>query len=465
MRRTLQRSCTACAKSKHRCDLQTPKCSRCTERRSKCVYINQPLPTTTARPIASPGRLEMFMISSSTSVDPFDTYPATDLPRTRVQKLIFHFLSKITFQYYPWDLNPSSNPFFVSWWPLALADPALFYVSLQTACLDDEFHAKKGFPHSELLMRDAVSLIGRKIEDPELAFQDATTDAVVTMAAIEHGKGNYEVANMHVDAVKRMVRVRGGLAKVRSSSLLTSRMVPWVSMLVRQSPQFDRDEDFENVHGINPLPTQHLSTEMMSLVMLSDLIDMDLDMELKEVIINIRIVFRHSQLSTTPLSTVELQDLVGFVLHSILRLPHSDHAATLTECVRAALAIYMILLHGSTYYSHTAMLATIVLQLQRQLDGFLPTSAIPDALHIWLCSMGLVGSMGMDTHNWFAEKCLAASAVIIGIKWSAVIALLEEVVWLPDTMCDTMFHQAWLSILESNSGISSLEVSSTLTAR
>lgn len=38
-------------------------------------------------------------------------------------------------------------------------------------------------------MRDAVALIRRKIDDPILAFQDATLDAVVTLAAIEVRSG------------------------------------------------------------------------------------------------------------------------------------------------------------------------------------------------------------------------------------------------------------------------------------
>lgn len=73
----------------------------------------------------------------------------------------------------------------MSWWPLALADPALFHVSLQTASLDIELHAQKGFTNSEILMADSVSLVRQKIEDPVLAFQDETLDSVVTLAAIE----------------------------------------------------------------------------------------------------------------------------------------------------------------------------------------------------------------------------------------------------------------------------------------
>jgi hypothetical protein len=100
-------------------------------------------------------------------------------------------LSKIAFQYYPLDLNPGTNPFVVSWWPLALTDPALFHVTLQTASLDAELQARNGFPHSDILMKDSVSLLRHKIEDRSLAFQDATMNSVVTLAAIEVNATSY----------------------------------------------------------------------------------------------------------------------------------------------------------------------------------------------------------------------------------------------------------------------------------
>jgi hypothetical protein len=94
-------------------------------------------------------------------------------------------LHKIAFQYYPLDLNATSNPFLISWWPLALGDPALFHVSLQTASLDEELFAQKGFQTSELLMADSVTLLRRKVEDTSLAVQDGTMNSVITLAIIE----------------------------------------------------------------------------------------------------------------------------------------------------------------------------------------------------------------------------------------------------------------------------------------
>jgi hypothetical protein len=101
----------------------------------------------------------------------------------------------------------TSNPFVVSWWPLALAgmiasldeyglssfntDPALFHVSLQTASLDFEMRAQNGFSMSEVLMTDSVSLVRQRVEEPTLASQDETMNSVVTLAAIEVGVNHY----------------------------------------------------------------------------------------------------------------------------------------------------------------------------------------------------------------------------------------------------------------------------------
>lgn len=227
MRATLRRSCDSCAKAKNRCDLRTPHCSRCIKKKSNCVYANEPL-TSFSETLGNsrPGVRDDGGVSSTTirdrkitsmfsessvgllnpanaDIDPFDSYPPTRLHRPHVQRLMHHcnsysspinlvstwltclVLSSIAFQYYPLDLNMESNPFVISWWPLALEDPALFHVSLQTASLDEESRAQRGFPISELLMIDSVSLVRLKIQDSAVAFQDETLNSVVTLAAIE----------------------------------------------------------------------------------------------------------------------------------------------------------------------------------------------------------------------------------------------------------------------------------------
>ena len=45
---TLSRSCSACIKSKRRCNLQLPQCFRCSERGLECCYVNEPLTALTS---------------------------------------------------------------------------------------------------------------------------------------------------------------------------------------------------------------------------------------------------------------------------------------------------------------------------------------------------------------------------------------------------------------------------------
>lgn len=116
MRTTLRRSCNACAKAKHSCDLGTPKCSRCVKRKVTCTYANEPLSSSssssssepsvrgrsvdkseTKRPSSKSHDSDAYHHSSmalstpvNASFDPFDSYPATRLPRVHVQRLIQH---------------------------------------------------------------------------------------------------------------------------------------------------------------------------------------------------------------------------------------------------------------------------------------------------------------------------------------------------------------------------------------
>jgi hypothetical protein len=107
MRKTLRRSCDACSKSKLRCDLRTPRCSRCSKKAITCAYANEPLSSllteitvtfSSDSPIQSKSPdIKAFTPSETLyldpgiqAFDPFDSYPQTRLPRAKVQQLIQH---------------------------------------------------------------------------------------------------------------------------------------------------------------------------------------------------------------------------------------------------------------------------------------------------------------------------------------------------------------------------------------
>lgn len=153
---------------------------QCVQRRP-CGLLTRPTrPTTRLIPTRQRGFLaSMSSVLFATVLNPLP------LVVSGGRELTGPVLSSIAFQYYPLDMNTDTNPFIVSWWPLALEDPALFHVSLQTASLDEELRAQRGFAVSEALMVDSVCELRKKIEHSSSAVQDETINAVVTLAAIE----------------------------------------------------------------------------------------------------------------------------------------------------------------------------------------------------------------------------------------------------------------------------------------
>ncbi|KAH8896885.1 hypothetical protein GQ53DRAFT_680615, partial [Thozetella sp. PMI_491] len=462
MRTTLRRSCDACAKAKHRCDLATPRCSRCAKKNASCVYANAPLTSATSPPppaaIASgpdtppasrPGPVRL-LDPVNAVFDPFDSYPATRLPRALVQRLIHHFLSDIAFQYYPLDLSSVTNPFVISWWPRALEDPALFHVSLQTASLDDELRSQNGFPISELLMADSVSLVRRKIEDASSAFQDETLNSVVTLAAIEHGKGNVQTSRMHIEGIKRIVDVRGGIDTLKRSSPLTARMVSWVSMLVTGAPQFQTQDDFGVGDGITTIPQWQLaSTEQDPLRGALD--DLQVDPAVCDILARLRAIFHPPRLSQ--LTIAELDDLTCFAVHRLLLLPppatdDADQFAS-SECLRYALALYMLIVHGTTYYSHAALASDLTVQLKRHLSAMARTNDLQDSLGTWAISVGMVATIDAANYQWFIGQAQARmAAATLGLRtWEDVLGRLESIFWMR-TEHGELFRKTWSDVLD-----------------
>ncbi|KAI5458810.1 hypothetical protein BGZ63DRAFT_52493 [Mariannaea sp. PMI_226] len=499
MRATLRRSCDACAKAKHSCDLLTPRCSRCIKRKSTCVYANQPLTSSrhanassrNARRLTagangerssnmdmardesvSPGFPDSSVVqlnSIDASFDPFDSHPPTRLPRAHVQRLMHHFLSNIAFQYYPLDLNTESNPFIVSWWPSALGDPALFHVSLQTASLDEELRAQKGFPISEMLMMDSVSLVRRNIEDSSSAIRDETMNSVVTLAAIEvntilhahvrhrlstanssytqHGKGNLQATRMHINGVIRMVNMRGGIGEVKRTSPLTARMVSWVSMLVMGAPQFQVADDSRRGDGISPTPQWQLACADSD-VQQGAHNDFDADPAITEILVYLRYIFQRTRLSH--LTSTELHDLTCFVVHKLLLLPPLSPAdrsrSAVSECLRYSSALYMLIIHGTTYYSHLGLAHNILLQLQSHLEALAQTEYFNGAVGIWVLSVCMETTMGMANCEWFIKQAFSV-AIALGLQtWDDVVKQLNGILWLR-TRHSVTLRQKWEEIL------------------
>ncbi|KAM3539900.1 hypothetical protein ARSEF1564_007172 [Beauveria bassiana] len=374
MRQTLRRSCSACARAKSRCDLRKPHCSRCASRNISCLYANEPSSTSSGP--------HHHQISAFGSVDPFETYPQVRLGKEHVQRLIHSFLHKIAFQYYPLDRNPHSNPFLVSWWPLALGDPVLFHVSLQTACLDEEFFGQKGFQTSEQLMSDSVVLLRRKVQDVSLAMQDSTINSVITLATIE----------------------------------------------------FDTQDDQGNGDGVSPIPE-------WSIPQTADppaLSEADLDPETWNVFSRLYGIFQRAK--RAPLPLLRLHALTCFVVHRLLT--PTEPPSALSDCVRCAMVLYMLILQGPIYYPHAAIMHKTTAQLVTQLQDCARLRA-SSPLELWLVAIGLVASHGTPFNKVLQEEARVQSTFLGLHSWNDTSVLIKSVLWLEAPRMEMVFQSHW----------------------
>ncbi|KAM3487171.1 hypothetical protein MY3957_009544 [Beauveria namnaoensis] len=291
-------------------------------------------------------------------------------------------LHKIAFQYYPLDRNPHSNPFLVSWWPLALGDPVLFHVSLQTACLDEEFFGQKGFQTSEQLMSDSVVLLRRKVQDVSLAMQDSTINSVITLATIE----------------------------------------------------FDTQDDQGNGDGVSPIPE-------WSIPQTADppaLSEADLDPETWNVFSRLYGIFQRAK--RAPLPLLRLHALTCFVVHRLLT--PTEPPSALSDCVRCAMVLYMLILQGPIYYPHAAIMHKTTAQLVTQLQDCARLRA-SSPLELWLVAIGLVASHGTPFNKVLQEEARVQSTFLGLHSWNDTSVLIKSVLWLEAPRMEMVFQSHW----------------------
>jgi hypothetical protein len=154
------------------------------------------------------------------------------------------------------------------------------------------------------------------------------------------------------------------------------------------------------------------------------------------------------------LSATDLHDLTCFALHRLLSLPPFTDAqsSNTSECLRHAVAAYMFIVHGATYYSHIHILNALIIQLQFHLESLLSFGEHQDSLLLWYVSVGAVASTGTNESHWFRGKAVALS-VALGLQcWDDVKTHLKRVLWL-EARSQVLFQQVWEGILISNSSL------------
>ena len=225
-----------------------------------------------------------------------------------------------------------------------------------------------------------------------------------------------------------------------------------MSLLVTGSPQFETQDDQGRGNGVSAIPQwqYEVSTESLPANSL-DFSALGIDPILSNTIAKIRSIFVSVHASNSPqiLSTTILHDFTCFILHRLLSLRPSTSLASdtghanISECVGAAMAIYMFIAHGPTYYSHAAILNSLLLQVRYNLE-FLSTSGVPEPLILWVLSVGAVAAAGTDEILWFRERVSTLCTKLDLRCWEDFQEYLNRVL---EPKPENLFQQLWREIV------------------
>lgn len=131
------------------------------------------------------------------------------------------------------ELDLPGNPGLLrtSWFPLAMTEPALFSVIILLAASHyASLRGDLGNTKCDLLSLrcEAISSINKSLETQQLgAVRDGLIGAIAKMASHEAMFGSLENYNIHMQGLKRVIHLRGGLTSLGLNGLL-HRIVLWI---------------------------------------------------------------------------------------------------------------------------------------------------------------------------------------------------------------------------------------------
>ncbi|KAJ4289209.1 hypothetical protein N0V90_011551 [Kalmusia sp. IMI 367209] len=166
--------------------------------------------------------------------DPFDVLPVPGSPELNILVKFYKSGARVN----SIAINARS-----SWWSFIRNDPGLLHATLATWALYGTLVRRMNDLHVEKLKHksEAIKEINRKISDPGGRISDELVGTVSILASFENLLGAYDAAQLHIAALKRMVKARGGLIAFGHNDGLV-RGILWVdihtAMVFRTPPSF-----------------------------------------------------------------------------------------------------------------------------------------------------------------------------------------------------------------------------------
>ena len=220
-----------------------------------------------------------------------------------------------------------------------------------------------------------------------------------------------------------------------------------VSILVTEAPQFPIRDDLGSGNGMRPIPQWQLAPIAPGHTAWDKF---EVDPATMNILARLRHVF--SRPLASHLTTTDLHDLTCFVIHKLLLLPElsteDSQPSAISDCLRCAMALYMLMIHGTTYYSHVDFANKIRARLKCRLEPMENTEFLSSSLGVWVVSVAMAAAIGTAYHQFFVDRVCVSARRLDLCTWDDVRVHLEDVL-LVRRQHEGLLREPWEEVLES----------------
>lgn len=316
------------------------------------------------------------------------------------------------------------------WWPFVRGDDVLFHVILLLSSIDrTRMQPQADNAHTRELLDESLGLLNRRVQDPVLGTSDPTMVAIACLAAMEHDRGNMRALDMHLDGLRQIVGMRGGLEAVRANNAMAANMVYWCTMVSIGEPSL-LPPSYGGVPAADEL--QHLQSTFLLTHhgTETDLAAFGLDFTTASTLHEVQQASRlyvWSLEHDSPHDSIKILSQVCVMLQKLLHISRapmvdvSDVAGLSASCRLAGClqCVYRpILSHDddreltviscslftpiSAYFpSPTLLLNLLVRDLKASLTLLIRATGTNSHLLLWLLAVGGVTAHSMPERTWF----------------------------------------------------------------
>jgi hypothetical protein len=217
-----------------------------------------------------------------------------------------------------------------------------------------------------------------------------------------------------------------------------------------QTPQFATQDDSGRGDGIAPIAQWREATNHGQDLHPSPLEVPGLDPIVNDILCRLRALFHSPERFN--LSTNDFHDLICFTIHRLIEskapiLHNNTPQLVISESIRLAITLYLLVLHGPTYFSHAGLQYTLVQDLKARLnDSADITSLFDESLAMWLLSVGMVASDSTPESQWFTTQAEKLATTLAIHSWREVLPHLKQVLWMDKQHMEQVFLESWETV-------------------